>query len=115
MDWTTKPYATANHPPVPALGHPEAITVHAGETFQLSAAGSADPDGDSLSYLWFQYREAGSYSGAINFPGAQNLIHVDLTAPKVERPETIHFILRVTDKGRPALSRYRRVVVTVVP
>jgi len=115
MDWTTKSYREANHPPVPALRHPEAITVHAGETFQLSAAGSTDPDGDSLSYLWFHYREAGSYSGTINFPGAQNLIHVDLTAPKVEKPETIHFILRVTDKGRPALSRYRRIVVTVVP
>ena len=38
-----------------------------------------------------------------------------LTAPKVEKPETLHFILRVTDKGRPPLSRYERVIVTVTP
>lgn len=30
-------------------------------------------------------------------------------------PATLHFILRVTDKGTPPLSRYKRVVVTVVP
>ncbi|MGZ3766822.1 MAG: hypothetical protein ACXVA2_19320 [Mucilaginibacter sp.] len=27
----------------------------------------------------------------------------------------MHFILKVTDKGTPALTRYKRVIVTVVP
>ena len=36
-------------------------------------------------------------------------------APKVSTPETIHVILAVTDNGTPALTRYQRVVVTVVP
>ncbi|HEY4198248.1 MAG TPA: hypothetical protein VGM63_22060 [Mucilaginibacter sp.] len=27
----------------------------------------------------------------------------------------MHFILRVTDKGTPALTRYKRVIVTVLP
>jgi hypothetical protein len=38
-----------------------------------------------------------------------------VTAPEVERPETVHLILRVTDKGDPPLSRYERVIVTVTP
>ena len=39
----------------------------------------------------------------------------NLVELQVERPETAHFILRVTDKGSPPLSRYRRVIVNVSP
>jgi hypothetical protein len=115
MDWTTKPFAQANHPPVPMLEHPETFTVHWGEGFALSARGTTDPDGDSLSYLWIQYPEAGTCKSAAKLDGPTNSIATWLVAPKVERSETLHFILRVTDKGTPALTRYRRVIVTVVP
>jgi len=43
------------------------------------------------------------------------LIHVPVEAPKVDKAETVHFILKVTDKGRPALTRYKRIIVTVTP
>lgn len=115
MDWTTKPVAAANHPPVPALAHSQSIAVRAGESFTLDAHGSTDPDGDSLSFLWFQYREAGSFPGVVPLDGAENLIAVHVVAPMVEKTETVHFILRVTDKGTPALSRFKRIVVTVSP
>jgi len=116
MAWTTKPYSQANHPPVPRLGHPDHFTVKSGQQFHLSAKGSSDPDGDSLSYLWFQYPEAGSYKGLVSFaPYAANLYDVPVTAPVVSSPQTIHFILKVTDKGTPRLTRYKRVIVTVVP
>jgi hypothetical protein len=115
MDWCVKSYAEANHPPVPALDHPDTLTVRSGEGFGLSAEGTADPDGDSLSYLWFPYLEAGSYRGPIRIDGAENAVGAWLTAPRVERPETVHFVLRVTDKGNPPLSRYKRVIVTIVP
>ena len=117
MDWCTQPYAAANHPPVPVLGHPEAFTVKSGEIFGLDASASTDPDGDNLSFWWFQYPEAGSYPGLIDFgPYAENLAHVHtLVAPTVTQPETVHFILRVTDKGSPALSRYKRVIVQIEP
>ncbi len=115
MDWTTQPYARANHPPVPALAHPDAFTVRSGEGFALDAHPSTDPDGDSLSYYWMPYPEAGSCKTAVKIDGATNSISTWVVAPKVERPETLHFILRVTDKGTPALTRYNRIVVTVVP
>ena len=66
MYWCTKSYQEANHPPVPALGHHEQITVKSGESFGLDASASTDPDGDNLSYLWFNYPEAGSYKKLIN-------------------------------------------------
>lgn len=115
MDWTVKPRAEANHPPVPALAHPDRLTVKSGAQFHLDASGSRDPDGDNLGFWWFHYPEAGSWRGKLTINGAENSTRVHFTAPKVDKPETVHVILRVTDKGSPALTRYRRVIVTVVP
>ena len=116
MLWTTKEYKDCNHPPVPVLAYGDKLTVHSGESFHLSAAGTTDPDGDSMSYLWFPYPEAGTYKGKLSFaPYASNLYDIPVTAPVVDKPETIHFILRVTDKGTPPLTRYKRVIVTVLP
>jgi hypothetical protein len=115
MEWTTKSYKEANHPPVPVLDHSEALTVRSEEGFGLSARRTSDPDGDSLSYFWFQYREAGTYKGAVKINSAENLASVWVIAPKVDKTETVHFILKVTDKGCLPLSRYKRVIVTVTP
>ena len=115
MDWTVMSYDDANHPPVPHLNHADEITVKSGEEFTLDAFGSSDPDGDSISYLWFHYPEAGTYQEPIAVNGAENADRASFTAPKVEKPETAHFILRLTDKGSPQLSRYKRIIVTVNP
>ncbi len=114
MKWSTKSYGETNHPPVVVLNHPNTISVRSGETFELDAH-AMDPDGDSLSFFWFQYPEAGSYKQPVKFVSAEDMAQVQLVAPKVEKPETAHFILKVTDKGSPSLSRYKRVIVTITP
>ena len=114
MDWTVKSFAEANHPPVVALEHADRMRVRSGQGFGLSAATSSDPDGDSLSFYWFHYPEAGTYRGEVGI-GAENARGIWVTAPKVTKSETLHFIVQVTDKGSPPLTRYRRVVVTVDP
>jgi hypothetical protein len=114
--WTTGEYASCNHPPIPKLPHGDQLTVKSGEQFTLSSKGSSDPDGDSMSFFWFLYPEAGTYRGRFTFaPYAQNLYAIPVTAPTVTKVETLHFILKVTDKGRPSLTRYKRVIVTVLP
>lgn len=114
MDWCTMSFENANHPPVPVLSHPQEFEAKSGQTFTLDALDSTDPDGDNLSFLWFHYPEESSYKEKINL-GADNVHIVHVTAPKVTKKETLHFILKVTDKGSPALSRYKRVIVTVTP
>jgi len=115
MDWCTKSYQEANHPPVPVLRNPKQINVKSGEGFSLDASGSTDPDGDNLSFLWFNYPEAGSYKKMIKIDGAENAHGAYVVAPEVEKKETVHIILKVTDKGTPPLSRYKRVIVNVLP
>jgi hypothetical protein len=114
MDWCTQSYEEANHPPVIVLSHPETLTVKSGEGLSLDAFNSTDPDGDHLSFLWMHYPEAGTYKKAISL-GAENVHVVHFTAPAVENKETIHIILKVTDKGTPVLTRYKRVIITVNP
>lgn len=112
MDWSVLSFEEANHPPVPGPG--EEITVRSGAYFTLDASGTTDPDGDALSYLWFQYPEAGSYTRPIELY-AENLKTLSIRAPEVDEPETAHFILAVTDRGSPALTRYKRVIVRISP
>jgi hypothetical protein len=125
LDWTIKPYAEANHPPVPKLGHAAELTVKRGARVDLSAEGTTDPDGDRLSYLWFYYHEAGTFPMSSARSG-QPLEIRDFDQPKawftvptgrVMAPGTgnMHVILAVTDHGTPRLTRYRRVIVTVTP
>lgn len=116
LDWCVEPYDKANHAPVATLDHPNELSVKSGEKFMLSAENCSDPDGDNLSFLWIFYPEAGSYCGDdVRFLCAQNIQHAYVQAPVVNRPSTLHFILKVTDKGSPALSSYRRVIVSVLP
>lgn len=114
MDWCTESYEKANHPPVPILNNPEEITVKSGEGIGLDASNSYDPDGDNLSFLWFSYPEAGSYKKKI-ITDAQNSHGLWVIAPEVEKKETAHIILRVTDKGTPLLSGYKRIIVNILP
>ena len=114
MDWTVKSFDDANHPPVVVLDHPAAITVQSGANFGLGARESYDPDGDSLSFIWFNYPEAGTYPDLVRVNGAENQRSAFVTAPEVRKRTILHFIVRVTDKGNPPLTRYGRVVVTVL-
>lgn len=121
MDWTILPYEKANHPPVPELGHPDRLSAKGGEKILLSAKGTTDPDKNALQYQWFFYGEPSSYVISNSRTGAPVKIEnaeqqeAWLLAPKVTKPETMHIILAVTDQGTPALTRYKRVIVTVYP
>ncbi|WP_338868788.1 nucleoside hydrolase-like domain-containing protein [Spirosoma sp. SC4-14] len=116
IDWTIKPYKEANHPPVAKLGHANELRAKSNETVTLSAEGSTDPDGNNLTYDWIYYREVGTFESNNPVMVSNRTSKVaSFTAPKVARPETLHFILAVTDKGVPALTRYQRVIVTVFP
>jgi Cellulose-binding Sde182, nucleoside hydrolase-like domain/Cellulose-binding protein Sde0182, C-terminal domain len=119
MDWCVQSYANANHNPVAHLNGDGSTNVletmvASGQMVQLSANGSSDPDGDDLSYHWWQYQEAGSYEGTVSVSGSHSK-NASFTAASVDSSRTVHIILEVTDNGNPNLTSYRRLVVTVNP
>jgi hypothetical protein len=115
LDWCVKPANEANHPPnVIVNGNEGNDVIHlmpvVGADLKLDAGGTTDPDDDRLSYHWFVYPEAGTYSGTVNIEEAENSaaqIHLPTDAADKE----IHIVLAVTDSGRPPLTRYQRVVI----
>ncbi len=112
-DWCVKPYDQANHAPVVQLARALDRKARPGEKVSLSAEGTADPDGDALTYRWWQYQEADTYEGAIDIVDAGKQ-EASFTVPGDGRKgETIHVICAVTDAGTPALTRYQRVVVEI--
>jgi hypothetical protein len=126
MDWTIKPYAEANHPPIVKLGHAAQLSAKAGARVELSAEASSDPDGHALAFEWFYYPEPGTLSMS-NARSGQPLKIENADQPKawfiapvapanrVLRYGTMHIVLAVTDRGSPPLTRYARVIVTVAP
>jgi hypothetical protein len=132
MDWTFKDFAHANHNPELVVDGqagtaPIELTVDAKQTISLDAAGSHDPDGQTLRYKWWVYEEAGlagthgadvTIAGAtlpqaqvtINSPCRDGWIHGMMPC----RGEGVaHVILEVTDEGTPRLTSYRRIVLHV--
>jgi hypothetical protein len=112
-DWCVKSYEEANHPPVVVLGNAADLKVKPGANVKLSAQGTSDPDGDKLSYHWWQYEEADTYNGAIEIGNAENQDASFKVPRNVGKGETIHIICQVMDTGIPQLTRYQRVVVTI--
>ena len=105
----------ANHPPIAKLAHANEITVKSGETVNLNAKGSSDPDKDELMYRWIHYQEVGTLNDYKLKLENSDKMEATFAAPKSDKAKTMHFILEVTDNGEPSLTRYQRVIVNVLP
>ena len=112
-DWCVKSYDEANHPPVVKVDSPINIVAEPGDVINLSAKKSYDPDGNELSFYWWQYKEADSYEGEIEIKGKKASVAKIFIPKDVEAGETIHVICEATDNGNPPLTRYQRIVITV--
>lgn len=119
-DWCVAGYAEANHNPRAIVnGQPGTnivrITARPMERIRLSAAGSSDPDGDNLTFHWWQYREPGSGKGELTIEGAESETCLVQLPPESTEGGSYHVILTVRDTGTPPLYAYRRVIITVRP
>ena len=113
MHWSVTPtFEDANHHPIVAVGGRLDRAARRGETVALNGRAS-DPDGDGLTYRWWQYREAGTYPGGVRLADADPARARFVVPGDASPGQTIHLILEVTDDGSPALTSYQRVIVTV--
>jgi hypothetical protein len=120
MDWcVSDAFEKANHRPRAILNGDTSngvvkLAAKRGDSVELSAAGSSDPDGNAIQTTWFLYPEAGTYRGDLALSTTEGR-STRLLVPPVQRAETIHVILQLEDSGDPSLVAYRRAVITASP
>ena len=117
MIWSAESnYENANHHPVAVVNGDEGrgticISAKPGDIIQLSASESYDPDNDELEFSWSIYEEPSTYARKPGIAGPQRDTCKIKLSENIGEAE-IHLILEVTDKGTPALTSYRRIVIT---
>jgi len=109
-DWCIKPFAQSNHAPVISVKEGSSIHAKAGQKIQLHVDGQ-DPDKNTIQFKAWCYAEAGTSNAEISLNGKIASIAIPATAKK---GETFHFIIEGNDNGSPSLTRYKRVIVTVI-
>ncbi len=110
-DWCVKDYKNANHAPIVKLNHASKLSVKPNTTIKISGS-ATDPDGDKLSYRWWQYAEVDTYGSKVSLTNADQK-EASLTIPTdIKDGETIHLILEVSDNRNIKLTRYQRVIIT---
>lgn len=108
-DWCMESYENANHTPTVSLKHANVLKVEAGKKVTLKGKAS-DPDGDKLSYSWWQYKEVGSYKGDVSILKPTKCKTKVQVPVDLKKGETIHLILEVSDSHLHSMTRYQRVV-----
>ncbi len=112
LQWTVRgDYDAANHHPQVVVEEGLDLTRAPGSRVRLTARAS-DPDGDELSIVWWQYREAGTTSANLQLKQAGNTVEFEIPADATPG-ETLHIICTVRDSGTPTLTRHQRVVITM--
>ena len=112
LKWSVTPkFSGANHEPRVKIEGPLSVVALPGQKIRLNGAVS-DPDGDALSINWWQF-QVGSYPNKVDISNAGSSQADVLIPGDAVAGQTIHMVLEATDNGKPALTRYQRVIITV--
>jgi len=116
LQYSLKNPDEVNHEPIAVINGDKSnnlikLQLKRNKKIKLDASASTDPDGDTVSYNWFFYKEASDYTGVISIKDPSSAIQT-IKLPKDIGKKSIHLILEVTDKGSPELVSYRRVILS---
>jgi hypothetical protein len=113
VKWSVTPtYAGANHEPVVTIRGSARVVARPGETVRLEGA-TSDPDGNAVTVKWWRWKDVDTYPGDVTLSSPTSLATSFIVPADAAAGQTIQLVLEATDDGRPPLTRYRRVVVTV--
>ena len=107
MQWADE--GQGNHNPQIVLRSGSVLQAKPGDTIQLDASASSDPDGDALTFLWWLQPEIGSGKLLIASPTAPATA---VTLP-ADASGQYHLICEVHDSGPHHLVAYRRIIIEI--
>jgi hypothetical protein len=116
IQWTlTGNYSEADHPPIVIVNdnrsvRPLRIAVIPGQEIHLDTSASYDPDGQAISFHYWQYREAGSTAAEIGIADETDN-GATIVVPPVATEGDAHLIVEARDSG--GLVQYVRVVLAI--
>ena len=116
LDYSINEPEEVNHNPVVVVNQDSShqvmtILAEPGETIGLDASASYDPDREDITFSWFYYPEASSYSQDFSLPQPQSSAQ-SVSVPTDIGNGEIHIILEVKDTGEPNLLAYRRIILS---
>jgi hypothetical protein len=109
-NWCVKKYSEANHAPVVTVLTSK-FAVRAGEDVTINAV-ATDPDKNKVQVSFWHYQEAGTGIGKVIISNMGNTATVTIPS-NAKSGSTFHIIVQGKDDGLPALTRYKRVIITV--
>lgn len=114
IDWcVASTYNAANHQPVAKIVGENVRTVSVGETVTLDASPTSDPDGNDLSYNWWQYYDADNASTKLIISRNASKNNALFFVPN-EPGKQLQIICEVTDNGEPILKSYQRIIFNII-
>jgi hypothetical protein len=99
----------ANHAPQITVKEGMSLSASPGQSLTLHLE-TRDPDRNGVSLSAWPYPEAGSGKAEIQLTGLEAKVTIPATAKK---GDSFHVVFEGTDQGKPALTRYRRVVIRI--
>lgn len=123
MEWAEN--GRGNHNPVIRIDGKESVMpLHIraipGTKVKIDASKSYDPDGDKLTLMWWQQKEAGTYNKEIdlssNISGKAKKIkeqYAVIDIPQDAKGKCIHIICEAKDNSHFQLVSYRRIIIDV--
>ena len=113
MQWADEGKGNRN-PIIVVNGHngvsPLIIKANIGENIRLDASKSTDPDKNAICFQWWQQKEIGTVTLAID--DAQKSV-INVRIPANAAGQTAHLICEVSDNGAHHLKTYKRVIVKI--
>lgn len=113
MDWAVADtFAKANHNPKAQVVGGIERDVTAGQMVTLDGSPTTDPDGNTMTFKWWQYYDADSAAAKVTIANSTAKTGATFMVPN-EPGKQVHIIFEVTDNGTPPLTHYQRIVFNI--